>query len=107
MGLTGEVLDDAELCLNEVVANILQHGGGHPMRPIEIALERTVDAVRMTIADHGRPFNPLDHPAQELPASLEAARAGGLGIHLVRTYATHVQYRRDDDRNMLTLVFGH
>jgi anti-sigma regulatory factor (Ser/Thr protein kinase) len=38
-------------------------------------------------------------------ASLEAAKANNLGIHLVRNFASGVDYERQDGRNCLTLRF--
>ncbi|HTM27289.1 MAG TPA: hypothetical protein VL225_18950 [Vicinamibacterales bacterium] len=41
----------------------------------------------------------------DLPESLDNARIGGYGIPLLRAFSNGVDYRRDDDRNILTLTF--
>jgi serine/threonine-protein kinase RsbW len=102
IGLCAEVQDRGELCLNEAASNIIQHGGH--ARAITITLDGDTDAVRMTIADDGEPFDPLTHPAADLPRTLDEARPGGLGLHIVRTSADSVSYRRVGGWNKLTLT---
>ena len=99
-----EIPDRGELCLNEAVANIIGHGGAS--RAIAITFETDGDAVRMTIADNGAAFDPVTYPTPEPPATLDEARPGGLGIHILRTYADAVHYARVDDWNELTLRFS-
>jgi sigma-B regulation protein RsbU (phosphoserine phosphatase) len=36
--------------------------------------------------------------------SLEERSIGGLGIHLVRQIMDQIQYRREDNKNILTLI---
>jgi anti-sigma regulatory factor (Ser/Thr protein kinase) len=102
-GLTGTLVDDGELCLNELAGNIILHGN-QPLSPVDVTIECTADTVRLTIVDQMRPFNPLEHPAPPAPQSLDDVGVGGLGIFLVRDYASDVQYRRERDRNIVTVV---
>ena len=105
-GLKAETADAGELCLNEAVANIILYGDGpEPGNAIEITLERTARSAEMTIVDGSDEFNPLAHRDPTASHSLEAAREGGRGIPLMREYSSHVQYRRQDRRNILTLTF--
>jgi anti-sigma regulatory factor (Ser/Thr protein kinase) len=98
-----EVQNRGELCLNEAVANIIQHGGSPSA--IRITLDADVHAVRMTIADDGEPFDPLAYPKADLPRTLDEARPGGLGLHILRTSADVVDYGRLDGWNTVTLTF--
>jgi serine/threonine-protein kinase RsbW len=100
--LPAEIRDGGELCLNEVVANIIQHGG--EVRAIEITLETDADGVRMTIADDGKPFDPATYPAARLPRTLHEACPGGLGINIVRGFSASLAYARIDNRNRLTVT---
>jgi serine/threonine-protein kinase RsbW len=102
IGLPTEIQDRGELCLNEAVANIILHSS--LARAITITLDRETDVVRMTIADDGEPFDPLTHPAADRPRTLDEARPGGLGLHILRTSPNGVAYRRVGDRNELTLT---
>ena len=102
VGLRAEVRDRGELCLNEAAANIIRHGGGSST--MAILFESDADAVRMTIADDGEPFDPVTHRVAELPLALEDALPGGLGVRIVRASADRVTYRRVDGWNALTLT---
>ncbi|MFC2047137.1 ATP-binding protein [Chloroflexota bacterium] len=43
-------------------------------------------------------------PKPDVEAPLEKRKVGGLGIYLVRILMDEVNYRRDQDRNILTLI---
>jgi serine/threonine-protein kinase RsbW len=104
-GVTSDRRHDGELCLHEAMANVILHGcsdGGSHV--ITLALESRPDAIRATLADDGRPFDPVSHPAAAPPDTLETAREGGLGLGLIRDYAEAVEYRREGNRNVLTLT---
>jgi hypothetical protein len=46
--------------------------------------------------DNGRPFDPTRVPSPTLASSLEEAKASDLGIHLMRAFASSMQYERGD-----------
>lgn len=96
----------AELCLNEAASNIILYGhdDGAP-HPITVEIEPLEHGVRMTIIDDGRPFNPAEQ--RELPSarSIEDMPVGGLGVYLIQSFASEVDYRRDANRNVLVLTF--
>lgn len=95
-----------QLCLEEAVANVIMYGGAKADRPeIAIELERDGETVVARIEDDGQQFDPTQIPPPTVAASLEAAEVGGLGIHLMRSFATGMDYDRRNGRNHLTLRF--
>jgi len=102
--LSGKTQHAGELCLNEVVMNIIQHGGD--VRTIHITFEVDTDGVRMTIADDGTPFNPLTYSAAPLPRTLDEASPGGLGITIMRGFADRITYDRVGNQNTLSLTIA-
>ncbi|HET6306359.1 MAG TPA: ATP-binding protein [Rhodopila sp.] len=93
------------LALDELVANIVQHGlqPGTPAT-IRISVSLAPSTLAMEISDPGRAFDPLcETPPPDLVSPLEQRRVGGLGVHFVRTLMDEVRYRREHDRNVLTL----
>lgn len=95
-----------ELVLTEAVTNIMDYGGATPDTLwVELRADRLGDTVHVEIRDNGAHFNPLGRRETALPARLEEANPGGLGIHLIRRYTTAQDYRYMDGHNILSLTF--
>ena len=103
-GVPPEILLNVNLALDEVITNIIRyaHGDGR-QHPIDVRLAIESGVLTAQVEDDGRPFNPLDVPVPDLNASLDERPIGGLGIHLVRTMMTSVEYRRENGRNVLIM----
>ena len=93
-------------CLEEAVANVIMYGAPKGDRlEIAVELERDAGTLVARIEDNGRQFDPTRASPPAQPASLEEAKVGNLGIHLVRSFAHDMGYERRDGRNRLTLRF--
>lgn len=105
-GVPEDAIFVVSLSLDELVTNIVVHGGrGDPrVHEIVLRLRTEKDRVSAEIEDDGRAFNPLDAPEPDLNASLLQRDPGGLGIHLARSLMDQVLYRRIGQRNFLTLT---
>ncbi len=96
-----------QLCLDEAVANILEHGKGSARASaIAAALECSDSNVVLEIEDDGEPFDPAMAAAPQAPHTLEAASPGGRGIHLMRQFSSRMEYARTGGRNRLRLTFA-
>ena len=93
------------LALDEVVTNIIRyaHADGR-QHPIVVRLTLEPGVLTAQVEDDGRSFNPLEVSPPDIGASIEDRPIGGLGIHLVRSVMTSVEYRREDGRNVLTMT---
>lgn len=91
------------IAADEVFTNIASYayptGGESGTIEIEVRLDNP--GLTVTFSDSGVPFNPLETPAPELEADVENRPIGGLGIFLVRKLMDSVEYRRENDRNVL------
>ena len=95
-----------QLCLEEIVANIIMYGDATDDRiEIMIELERKDRILVARIDDNGQEFDPTKFPAPAAGVALATAKVGGLGIHLARSFANEMNYARRDGRNHLTLCF--
>ena len=56
------------------------------------------------ISDDGKPFNPFQLAAPNTEASIEERDIGGLGIHLVKKMFDSVNYQRNIEKNVVTLI---
>ena len=94
------------LCLDELTTNVVKYAHADDgTRKIHITLASEPDLITIEMMDNGPPFDPLhDAPQPDLEASLEDRRIGGLGIHFVRTLMDEVRYRREQNRNHLTMI---
>lgn len=105
-GVSPDMSFDIQLCLEETVANVIMYGAAKDDRlEIAVELERNGGTVVARIEDTGRQFDPTQVPPPSVATSLEEAKVGDFGIHLVRNFATGMHYERRDGRNRLTLRF--
>jgi len=100
----------AELVFEELASNVVRHAGGAARLPgppaLEVAVELRRDELILRLEDDGGPFDPFSGPPRALPASLEQAAGGGLGLILVRKAATRTTYERRDGRNCVVVAIG-
>src|SRR5262245_51323625 len=85
---------NVELIFDEIVANIIRHGGAAPAAEIEAEVELAAHEAILTFEDSGAPFDPREHPEPAPPRGLDDARVGGFGLMLVRKAAGHIDYER-------------
>ncbi len=71
---------------------------------LQVTLRHAAGALSLTFADRGTPYDPLTAPPPDLTISLAERAPGGLGLLIVRKTMDAVDYRRDGDRNVLTLT---
>lgn len=92
----------ARLCIviEELVANLYDHGGLTEADEVELSLISEPDGIGVVLVDRGVPFDPWEAPRPvETPD-----RGGGAGIGLVRAWAQFVDYRITEQGNRLELL---
>lgn len=105
-GTSPDVSFAVQLCLEEAVANIIMYGGAKgDAIVIAVELERNCGTLVACIEDNGQQFDPTRAPPPAPAVSLEQAKVGDVGIHLMRSFANGMDYERRDGRNRLTLRF--
>ena len=70
---------------------------------LQVTLRHAEGTLSLTFADRGTPYDPLTAPPPDLSLPLAERAPGGLGLFIVRKTMDAVDYRRDGDRNVLTL----
>ena len=102
--LPSRVVFDMNLALEEIVTNVISYGfvddGEHH---IVVRLSLNQGVLTAAVEDDGRPFNPLGEPISGTDAPLEKGPTGGFGIHIVRKVMDEIEYRREDNRNILVM----
>ena len=93
------------LVVEELGLNVINHAYRGQSGEFEIIITSEEQAITVEIIDNGPPFNMLqDAPLPDVEAEIEERPVGGLGIHLVKTMMDELYYKRDQERNHLTLV---
>ena len=93
--------DRADLCIivEELVANLIEHGHNGVEQQIGVELSRLPSMITLAIEDDGGVFDPRNAP---LGAGVPA-RGGGAGLRLVSAWSQIVAYRSAGGRNRLEL----
>ena len=103
-GVSERAIGHLALSLDEAMTNTIAYawpeGGTHELT---LAIEVSDDFVVAVVSDDGIAFDPLEVPPPDLESSLEDRPIGGLGVHFMTTLMDEVTYRRDGERNVLTL----
>ncbi len=97
---------EVELAVEEALMNVCLHAYGGRGGDASLEAGRTEEGFVVEIEDAGPPFDPLSAPAPDTSAPLEARPVGGLGILLLRRVTDAARWRREGERNVLTLVFA-
>ncbi len=104
-GIGPKPASDIHLAADEACTNAISYA--YPPgeeKDIEVTCSRTPEEFTVTIRDWGKPFNPLQTSPPNLDLELEERPVGGLGIFLMKKFADRIDYRREDDSNLLTII---
>ncbi len=100
-----DLLFTANLVVEELGLNVVNHAYRGEGDEFEVIIKSEDHALTIEIIDSGPPFNMLtDAPTPDVEASMGDRPIGGLGIHLVKTMMDELEYRRERERNHLTMV---
>jgi len=105
-GLGRETCLRLTLLVEELFTNTVVHGhGADSEAPVRIECEVSPGRIALTYEDTGPAHDPFARVvAPDADADVENRPVGGLGVHLIRAMAQHVEYQRAGDRNRISLV---
>lgn len=104
--MPSELIFDICLAVEEIVTNTVKFGYDDDLpHNISVKLTLSPDEASLVIEDDARGFNPLTAPTPELTLPVEQRPIGGLGLHLVRSLASRLAYRRQNGKNVLEVSF--
>jgi anti-sigma regulatory factor (Ser/Thr protein kinase) len=101
-GLSKEDIFRLDLCLNEILQNIIQYSAATWIR-VELIMDE-IQAV-LSVIDDGQEFDPTALPGPLPASSLKTSQAGGWGVHFLRKFSENITYNRLDQRNILEVTF--
>ena len=100
-----EIANKLDICVEEIFANISNYAYSENIGIIEVEFKKTDDSIILEFKDEGKEFNPLMKPDPNLHLPPEKKALGGLGIYLTKQMSDSMVYKRENDKNILTLTF--
>ncbi len=88
------------LACEEMFINIVSYSTADD---VTFSCDRNGDELTVTFTDNGIPFDPVT--AEICEKDFEELDSGGMGIKLARMNSKQMIYKRDGNRNVLTIIF--
>lgn len=106
VGFVQKIMGKIRLAAEEVLVNVINYAYPQVIGEVTVTVEETTDkkGLRIEIMDTGIPFDPLAKPAPDLSVPVKQRQIGGLGIYLVKEVMDSVNYKREQGKNILTLI---
>jgi anti-sigma regulatory factor (Ser/Thr protein kinase) len=104
-GLSRKQAFQLNLVIEELFTNIVSYAYRDSKEHwIHVTISCGDGRLSICIEDDGIPFNPITAGKPDLDGPVEDRKVGGLGIHLCKEMMNNMQYRRKNNRNILTLT---
>lgn len=103
-GVNSDLMFNLTLALEEVTTNVIMYAfPTEEVHTFDVIALRKDDELILVVEDSGLPFDPTQVPEADISLPAEERPIGGLGIFLVRKIMDSVEYKREGDKNVLTL----
>lgn len=94
-----------DMCGEEIFANIASYAYTEKTGNIEAELQKTDENIILEFKDEGTAYNPLERPDPDINLPPEERPIGGLGIFMTKEMTDDISYKRENNKNILTLKF--
>ena len=94
-----------DLAVDELFTNIASYAyaPGSGEATIQLNFDEASRVASVTFIDSGVPYDPLQKPDPDVTLSAEEREIGGLGIYMAKKATDKMEYRRENNRNILTI----
>lgn len=94
-----------EVSMDEACTNIVSYGyKENPNGKIWVKWNCTDEFFTITIEDEGVEFDQTKPTSPDFDKKLCDRKPGGLGRYIMREFMDHLEYKRENNRNMVTLT---
>ena len=103
--LQAKISMNINLVLEEIISNTFFYGyEDDEKHKIILKFTKEEKYIEIEITDDAREFDIADtEDFNEVNKSVDERKIGGLGIHFVKTLMDNVEYRREDNKNIILL----
>ncbi len=99
------IIQKFSIAFDELLNNIISYGfDDEKEHIIKVNVELKGERLIITLIDDGVPFNPFKKDPPDTMLSVKERVIGGLGIHIVKSLMDEYEYKRNVDKNIITLV---
>ena len=100
-----DLANKLDMCAEEIFANITFYAYPKDAGIIEAELKKSENSITFEFRDEGIEYNPLEKPDPDINLPPEDRPIGGLGIFMVKEMANEISYKRENNKNILTMNF--
>jgi sigma-B regulation protein RsbU (phosphoserine phosphatase) len=101
-GCPVKIQNQIGIAVDEVFSNIARYAYNPETGSVAVRIA-VDDAITIEFEDKGVPYNPIETAAPDTSLSAEEREPGGLGIFMVKKLMDTVEYRREGNKNILTI----
>lgn len=94
---------ELDIAVEELFVNIASYAYRPKEGPVTIQVSFEGNIVSIVFIDEGKPYNPWQKSDPDITLSAEERQIGGLGIYLVKNTMNQVDYRYENEKNILTI----
>ena len=104
-GINEDLTNKIDMCAEEIFANISFYAYPPKTGILDAILTKTDNDITLEFSDEGVEYNPLEKPDPDFNIPPEERPLGGLGIYMVKKMTDNIFYKRENNKNILTLIF--
>lgn len=105
-GFSRKQIMKVDIAVEEIFCNIADYAyhpeDGKAIIRCDIEKGETTKAV-IELCDFGTPYNPLEQEEPDINLSVEERDIGGLGIYMTKKMMDSMEYRYEDEKNILII----
>jgi anti-sigma regulatory factor (Ser/Thr protein kinase) len=95
------------IVVEEIFVNICYYAYNPETGSALVRIKSDENEIWLEFEDSGTPYNPLEKTDPDITASVEDRPIGGLGIFMVKQMMDLVEYRHEDNKNILSIKKFH
>jgi len=104
-GFARKKIGEIELAAEEAWVNICNYAYPEQSGDVEVIGKADDNNFIIEIIDSGIPFDITALSDPNITDDVDERKIGGLGVFLMKKMADEVRYRRENDRNVVELIF--